>query len=135
MALWFASKNNRPKRVMAFYHAMICLSLIGRLTIIANILIEINKVDCNKYLDTSWYMIMAKTFGIVFISLKTLSNIPKMMMLRFSAEYKNSGPQLLKCMRFPFIFYILFSNLIDIFSTWVSVSIALSEANIYSVFT
>ena len=92
------------------------------------------KVDCSNYVSHKWEIIMAKCLAIVFITLKSLGNIPKMLMLRFSPEYKNSGPKLCGGIRFPFFFYIIFSNMIDGFSTWVAVTIALAEEELLGVF-
>ena len=134
MGMWFAHKQNRETSATIFYHSLIIVSLLGKLTCFVYILLGIDKVNCSKFVTSEWKIIMAKVIAIVFITLKTLGNVPKMLMLRFSAEYKNSGPQLCGGIRFPFFFYIAFSNLIDVFSTWVAVTIALSEAQLLAVF-
>jgi len=92
MAMWFTSKGTKSNRVLAFYHIMIVVSLISRSACFTFILLDIEKVDCKVYKYVEWSIFWGKTIAIAFITLKTLGNVPRLLMLRYSAEYKNSGP-------------------------------------------
>ena len=126
MTMWFAAQANRDKTTMFFYHMMIILTLLGKQSVMVLILMDMDRVDCKDFIAHKWGIVLAKSIAILFMAVKTTSNIPKLYQLRLSAEYKNSGPKICGGIRFPFWFYIVWTTELDVFTTWVAVSIALS---------
>ena len=100
MALWFSAHGGYSWQLLAIYHVMIWLTLIGKNAIMVFILVKLGQVPCDNYVPNGWGIVIAKSLAVVFMSVKIMSNIPDRLMLRYSMEFKNHK----KC---PFLLYII----------------------------